>query len=938
VSRSRAGRPDGRLQGGRRLDGRSFLASLERGRRDERGLPLVERARAALQRDGAEPWSIRVDGMWCYALPPAHRLRGQGWKLHLAATRSSAAAVLERALEPLARHGCAFKFASTLEQVSLLNSRHYPRGSAGKFLTAYPDDDEHLLRVAEELDQATAGLAGPAILSDRPLRPGSLVHYRYGAFAGQLELSNDGDYRTMLATPDGTLVEDRRDAWFSAPSWAPSPLPAAAAAGAGDRPGAERRQAGGEARAVLLGDRFVVREAIRHANKGGVFRAVDHGSGAEVVVKHARPHVEADEAGRDTRDTLRHEAEMLDRLAPLGVAPRKLDLFEQDGHLFLAEELLPGVPLRRWVDERCADRPGLDGALAAALARQLTALLAAVHGAGLVLRDLTPNNVIVAPDGRLRVVDLELATPPGAPAVVAGTPAYAAPEQLKGAAPHVAADLYSLGAILFLLATGADPAFLEDHPPLRPTCRRVAAWLEAVAAESEAARALAPLILGLMEQAPEDRWPLALAREFLERPAPPAGAARTPPATAGGARAGEGLDRLIDGAIDHLVATMTPGERERLWPSTCFGASTDPCNVQHGAAGVIAVLALAARLGRARDERLAPTLRGACAWVERHLPDEPRLLPGLYFGRSGTAWALHDAAAALGDEGLAARALALAKRLPVIWPNPDVAHGAAGAGLAHLHLWQASGDGELGRRLLECADGLAAAAERSPAPDRMLWPVPTSFDSRFAGTAQYGFAHGVAGIGWFLLAAGLASGRGDYVALAAGAGETLAAAAQCQDGAAWWGTGPTDQASRMAYWCNGAAGVGTFLVRLARATGDERMRDLAGQAAVATRQVKWRSTPASCHGLAGNGEFLLDMASLLGEPRYHAWAEELAAAILVRHAYRDGRMVVPDESGIGVAADYGVGLAGVLAFLLRLRHGGERRWMAGVPLAIEATP
>jgi hypothetical protein len=900
---------------------------------------MVDAARDVLQRQrgGAGPWNVWVDGMWCYARPPAHRLREQGWKLHLAATRPSAAAVLERALGQLARHRCAFKFASSVEQVGLLNSRHYSRGSAGKFLTAYPDDDEQFLRLAEELDRATQGLPGPAILSDRPWRPGSLVHYRYGAFAGLLELSNDGDYRTMLAAPDGTLVEDRRDAWFSAPAWASSPLADAGARASGAT--ADARRASGEARPVLLGDRFVVRQAIRHANKGGVFRAVDSTTAAEVVIKQARPHVEADEAGRDARDGLRHEAGMLDRLAPLGVAARKLDLFEQDGHLFLAEELLPGAPLRSWLDGQCGSRPGLARPQALELARRLVALLEAVHGAGLVLRDLTPNNVMVSPDGLLRLVDLELATPPGTPAATAGTLGYAAPEQLGGAPPALTADLYSLGAILFLLVTGRDPAFLEDRPPRRPAGVRVAAWLRATEAESEAARALGPLVLGLMEQAPERRWQLARARDFLddlERPAPALTAAG-PTASAGAAPSAD-LDRLIEDGLDYLLATMSPDHRKRLWPSSCFGATTDPCNVQHGAAGVIASLAMAVRLYPAGDERLRAALRGACAWVERRLPDEPRLLPGLYFGRSGTAWALHEAATVLGDEGLAARSLALAKRLPVVWPNPDVAHGAAGAGLAQLHLWQASGDGELGGRVVECAAGLAAAAERDKEPDRVLWPVPAAFDSRFAGTAHYGFAHGVAGIGWFLLAAGLATGRSDWVALAAEAGETLASAAQREDGAAWWGSGPTDQAGRLAYWCNGAAGIGTFLVRLACAGGDARMRELAELAAVAARQAKWQSTPAACHGLAGNGEFLLDMAWLLEEPRYRAWAEELAGAILAQHAYRDGRMVVPDDSGTGVAAGYGVGLAGVLAFLLRLRHGGERLWTADLPIMPGARP
>jgi hypothetical protein len=165
--------------------------------------------------------------------------------------------------------------------------------------------------------------------------------------------------------------------------------------------------------------------------------------------------------------------------------------------------------------------------------------------------------------------------------------------------------------------------------------------------------------------------------------------------------------------------------------------------------------------------------------------------------------------------------------------------------------------------------------------------------------------------------------------MAAAAGRTLAATV-CWDGQrAWWPTGqesdPADPI-RMPHWCSGSSGIGTFLIRLWRTTGEDHYRDLARGAAHAVRDNRWHMTASNCHGLAGDGQFLLDLADFLGEPAYRAWAQELATCLYARAAARDGRLVVPD-SATEVTAGYGTGMAGVLSFLLRLRHGGPRPWM-----------
>jgi class IV lanthipeptide synthase len=228
---------------------------------------LIDIVTAMVGRAGGD-WTVEAGAFWCSLSPGDGRMPEQGWKLHVSATQLSAPVVLSRAADVLLAEGCAFKFARGLDEVASLLSNRCDRGRGGKFITAYPVDDEMFGRVASSLDLATDGLPGPAILSDRRLRPGSLVHYRYGVFSAASVLNNDGGFESMLTGPEGVQVKDERLAWFSPPSWAVPPLPEPSAADAGRVP-----------ESVLIADRFVVREAVRHSYRGGVYRATDRDTG-----------------------------------------------------------------------------------------------------------------------------------------------------------------------------------------------------------------------------------------------------------------------------------------------------------------------------------------------------------------------------------------------------------------------------------------------------------------------------------------------------------------------------------------------------------------------------------------------------------------------------------------------------------------------------------
>ncbi|MGA4683263.1 class IV lanthionine synthetase LanL [Micromonospora sp. AB353] len=893
--------------------------SLESHPVDEEYLQALHRAMAKV---ATETWRLRANEAWCYVEPPSHCRRLQGWKLHVSTTLPEAAQTLERAAMVLLAEQAAFKFARSTSLVEELNSPRCPRGNSGKFITVYPDDDNHFRLLAEALHRATEGMVGPAILSDRPYRPGGVVHYRYGGFRANDVLNSDGSYSPMLVAPDGTWIKDDREAWFSPPEWAPRPFE--------DMP--EPRPADRRGGPVKLADRYVVRKAIRHSNRGGVYRAEDTATDATVVIKQARPHVGVDPSGETAQDRLRYEARMLEQFEPHGFTPRKLALFAQSDHIFLVQEEIQGQPLRHWVEERSRQR---DGGLLAAdevldVARQLAAAVATIHGANLVLRDLSPGNVIIEDDGRVRLIDVEFFAGPGDMVPRVYTPGYGAPEVVRtaswGPASGYPADLYSLGATLLYLASCMEPYLHADEAPGRTVGDRIATILAVALPQSEAARQLAPLIGGLLTEQPGMRWTIDRVIDFLDDPGQAVPDVRVPEPAG---RASEDVVRLlVDDGTAYIVDAMRP-DQPHLWPPMeALGVTNDPCNVQAGAGGVVAYLARAAGTPAASD--LRPGLAVASRWLAARLRDDTRVLPGLYFGRSGAAWALHSAGAALDNPDLVAQAARYAKLAPVRWPNPDMTHGTAGLGMAQLYFWSATQDPDFRQRAKAAADGLADAVVTGP--DGVRWMVPESFDSALAGLTHFGYAHGVAGMCHFLLVAAHALNDDRYLELARAGGDLLASVVEWEGPAALWPSG--DAAKREAgidpgitWWCSGSAGVGAFLLRLWRSTGDARYEELLRGAAVALRRDKWFLTPVACHGLASSGELLLDMAAAFGDDTYREWAEEIAACIHARNVYHRGRMVVPGESGRDITIGFNVGLAGVLAFLHRLRNGGERMWM-----------
>lgn len=900
-------------------------------------------------------WQCQADAQWLYVTPSDGAQRAQGWKLHVSGTVLSAEDILARALPVLLAGVSAFKVARDLAFLELLNATNAARESAGKFITIYPVDDEACGALAAELDARLAGLDGPVVLSDLPLRPGSLVSCRYGGFTPVYTLSATGDVRPAIRMPDGALVEDHRRAWFECPPWTSPPAAFRRHASGADESANRAGEPAKRPARVLLADRFLVIQALRLTAKGGVYLARDlKASRADdyVVIKQARPHIGVIAEDRlDARSFLLNEWSVLHLLAGTGVTPAPVALFQRDGDLFMAKELLGGARLDRWARQYQPGPQADDGD--AALLTVLERLCAAIgefHSRGLVIRDLSPTNLLID-GGMVRICDAEYAAFTGTAPRIMGTPGFRPPEQLAGKAVRPANDLYALGALLFFACTGRPPVLARDDPPGRSAAARMSKLFTSCAPSRRLA-AMAGLIVALLADDPAERPSLPditrRLRQALRSPAAaktagsthsdapvPAGA----PDRSGAAEARE----LAADLVGHLAATWKP-DSPRPWQFVDYGRHDEQLDVYAGVAGVIGVLAQAAATGDYPDA--PPVLAGAAAWLkDRHQPDGADR-SGLFIGDSGIAWALGLAhAAAPGgpprDGVLTAEIMTRLRSVRSVGPVPpddDLLRGRAGAVVAHAGLVRAADafgltpadTAEIRDQLAMLCTGLAARQAPDTAAER---PHPAGGndgtpEAEAEPVTNYGFAHGAAGIGYGFLVGGVTLGDETLIDHAVQYGRRVIEAASYTGGQAWWNEGTARSPRFSAHWCNGSSGIATFLIRLWWFTGDPASLATARAAARAALAGRPGAPACMCHGLAGDGELLLDLAAATAEPHYTDAAWSVADQIWDLRARRDGRWLVPDESGAGTGADYSNGTSGAAAFLLRLLHGGPRPWTA----------
>jgi serine/threonine-protein kinase len=230
--------------------------------------------------------------------------------------------------------------------------------------------------------------------------------------------------------------------------------------------GAMTSRAGGRVETLepgsTLANRFEIKRVLGAGGMGMVYKAVDRELGETVAIKTLRPEI----MGQDPAalDRFRSEIRLARKISHRNVV-RTHDIGESNGLYYISMEFVEGSSLKDLI----VSRGRLPAGAVVAIGKQLCRALEVAHEAGVIHRDIKPQNMVVEADGVLKVMDFGIArlqsrseghTQAG---MVVGTPEYMSPEQLRGDELDPRSDLYSAGVVLYEALTGRLP-HVADTP------------------------------------------------------------------------------------------------------------------------------------------------------------------------------------------------------------------------------------------------------------------------------------------------------------------------------------------------------------------------------------------------------------------------------------------------------------------------------------------
>lgn len=314
-------------------------------------------------------FSVDKEGTWAYpSLVNQYELPEYGFKIHISATIKNAYYIFSCVKDILETNSLMYKIISSNKNLVLLNGGEFGYSQIGKFITIYPPDDKIFNTVLELLYRATLGFHSIEIPSDYKYKNSNIVFYRYGEMRAHQDITKDA---RMKMIPEGITVPVQ-DYYIQ--------------------------------RYKILPTHYVPFFCIRTRGKTRIFQGIELNNKMPIIIKEGIMLGEVDEGGIDGANGVMNEKEILKALTDTDMFPRLIDFFYVGDSFYIIEEFIKGDTLLQLIIDSKFEFIYKHKML---VLRQIFSALMEMHKKNILIGDLSPDNIIINNEGKVKLIDVE---------------------------------------------------------------------------------------------------------------------------------------------------------------------------------------------------------------------------------------------------------------------------------------------------------------------------------------------------------------------------------------------------------------------------------------------------------------------------------------------------------------------------------------------------
>lgn len=625
-----------------------------------------------------------------------------------------------------------------------------------------------------------------------------------------------------------------------------------------------------------------------------------------------------DKQGRDIKDRLLWQKRLHEALQNKIRLPRLLGSFEENGNYYLVLQRIRGKSLSKICKENSKQlRESLingnkTGIIFLGYMIQLVSLLEKLHQQHVIHRDVTATNFMITPSGQVAIIDMELSYSlqqqfPSPPFQL-GTYGYMSPEQEATQLPTIEQDTFSAAAVILQIWTGISPNKFTNVPT-KDLSERIHFFIPD--------ESFSDAIAGCLHTDPTQRPTLSTVRRVITSYKEDILHKKVRPSSGRRYFEKEAIAETAQHAVKALSSPLL-ADKEKGWFSENHNAHQNPdkneisktwyTSFAKGASGIIYLLSKAHKLNLDITSSRPYIDKGINLIATKYIDRISEANPGLYFGSSGIAATLSIAILDGLIEPTSTYIDWINRLIEKDSPLLGIQDGIAGQGIAHFHCQPFINREKEHADLTNYVNRILDAQEKDGS-----W---TRLSETGKNRTTRGFAHGVAGITYFLLAFSNRYSNQDTLASAERGLQWLLKKSIAYKGTARW---MSSTGKDLPFgWCDGISGIALTFLKAFSITGKEEYKKYATSALYNQAKEITDNNLSQYHGLTGLGEIYLEAFRILQSTEWLERAEWIAQVLmhLKKHDTSNNPYWLVDHERQPVA-EFMAGNAGVVHFLLR---------------------